>query len=271
MGALEGHVAIVTGGGGGIGAATCRIMAERGARIVVADISAEAAQRTAAAVAANGSEAVAVTVDIGSPEAIEALFDRTISHFGRLDILDNNAAALTQDLAQRDLDIANMPLDVWDRTFSVNVRGTMLCCKHALRIMEGQGSGVIINTASNLALQGNVIQAAYSASKAAVIQLSRSIATSHGKRGIRCNALLPGLTASPAALGNLPQRLREVVEEETLTPYLGHPDDIAHTAAFLASDEARYITGQTIIVDGGTSAHIPGFARLSEFFGVGGA
>lgn len=270
MGTLEGRVAIVTGGGGGIGAATSRIMAERGARVVIADISADAAHHTLEEVRSQGGDAIAFTVDIGSPEAIAALFDKTVDHYGRLDIIDNNAAALTQDLAQRDMDIANMPLDVWDLTFAVNVRGTMLCCQHALKIMEGQRSGVIINTASNLALQGNVIQAAYSASKAAVIQLSRSIATSHGKRGIRCNAVLPGLTASPAALGNLPQRLREVVEEETLTPYLGHPDDIAHTVAFLASDEARYITGQTIIADGGTSAHIPGFARLSEFFGIGG-
>lgn len=270
MGSLEGRVAIVTGGGGGIGAATSRILSERGAKVVVADISAEAAHRTVAVLTGKGADAIAVTVDIGSPEQIAALFETTIGRYGRLDIIDNNAAALTQDLAQRDLDIATMPLDVWDTTFAVNVRGTMICCQHALRIMEKQRSGVIINTASNLALQGNVIQAAYSASKAAIIQMTRSIATSHGKKGIRCNAVLPGLTASPAALGNLPDRLREVVEEETLTPYLGHPDDIAHTVAFLVSDEARYITGQAIIADGGTSAHIPGFARLSEFFGIGG-
>jgi NAD(P)-dependent dehydrogenase (short-subunit alcohol dehydrogenase family) len=266
---LAGRVALVTGGGGGIGAATCRVLAERGASLVVADLSAEAASRVADELSDRGADAMAVTVDISSPEQVDRLFETIARRHGRLDILDNNAAALTEDLARRDTDIARMPLDVWDTTFAVNVRGTMMCCAHALRIMEGQKSGVIINTASNLALQGNVIQAAYSASKAAIIQMTRSIATSHGKRGIRCNAVLPGLTASPAALENLPQRLREIVEEETLTPYLGHPDDIAHTVAFLASDEARYITGQAIVADGGTSAHIPGFARLSELFGIG--
>jgi NAD(P)-dependent dehydrogenase (short-subunit alcohol dehydrogenase family) len=125
---------------------------------------------------------------------------------------------------------------------------------------------VIVNTASNLALQGNLIQAAYSASKAAVIQMTRSIATSHGKRGIRANAVLPGLTGTEAALSHLPRELRETVAEETLTPYLGAPEDIAHLVAFLASDEARYITGQAFAADGGTSVHIPGYARLQRFF-----
>jgi NAD(P)-dependent dehydrogenase (short-subunit alcohol dehydrogenase family) len=257
---LDGRVAIVTGGAGGIGSATCQVLAERGARIVVADIDLGRAE----AVAAELGEAIAVKVDLADEEQIVALFRRTVDRFGRLDIIDNNAALLAPEIAQIDLDIAQMATDVWDRTFAVNTRGTMLCCREALKIMEGQGSGVIINTASNLALQGNVIQAAYSASKAAVLQMTRSIATSHGKRGIRCNSVLPGLTASKAALEHLPQRLREIVEEETLTPYLGDPKDIAHTVAFLASDEAHYITGQTMVVDGGTSAHIPGFARLSE-------
>jgi NAD(P)-dependent dehydrogenase (short-subunit alcohol dehydrogenase family) len=268
-GSLHGRVAIVTGGAGGIGSATARVLADRGARVVVADIDLARARGVADGIAAAGHEAVAAEVDIAAPESIANLFDEVRRRFGRLDIIDNNAALLTPEMAQKDRDIASMTLDVWDVTFAVNVRGTMLCCRHALAMMEGQGAGVIINTASNLALQGNVIQAAYSASKAAIIQMSRSIATSHGKRGIRCNTVLPGLTASPAALNNLPKRLREVVEEETLTPYLGDPMDIAYTVAFLASDEARYITGQAIVADGGTSAHIPGFARLSEFFGVG--
>jgi NAD(P)-dependent dehydrogenase (short-subunit alcohol dehydrogenase family) len=159
-----------------------------------------------------------------------------------------------------------MDLDIWDRAFAVNVRGTMLCCKLALPAMVKQGGGVIINTASNLALQGHLIQSAYAASKAAVIQLTRSIATSHGKRGIRCNAVLPGLTLSASAEANLPVELREIVLGETLTPYLGRPDDIAHIVLFLASDEARYITGQILAADGGTSVHVPGFARFSALF-----
>ncbi len=266
---LQGRVAIVTGGAGGIGAATCSVLAARGAKVVVADIDGARAESVAEGLVRDGREAMAVAVDLAEEASVAALFERTIARFGRLDILDNNAAILTADLARRDLDMASMETEVWDLTFRVNVRGNMLCCRQALKIMEKQGAGVIVNTASNLALQGNVIQAAYSASKAAVIQMTRSIATSHGKRGIRCNAVLPGLTGSAAALGNLPPRLIEIVTEETLTPYLGDPMDIAHTVAFLVSDEARYITGQAIVVDGGTSIHIPGYARLAEMVAGG--
>ena len=264
-GSLEGRVAIVTGGAGGIGSATCQVMADRGARIVVADIDHDRAE----AVAARLPDAIAVKVDLANESEIAALFATTVERYGRLDVLDNNAALLGPDIIQQDHDIASMSTALWDRTFAVNVRGTMLCCKHALAIMEGQRAGSIINTASSLALQGNVIQAAYSASKAAILQMTRSIATSHGKRGIRCNSVLPGLTGSKAALADLPPRLREIVEEETLTPYLGDPLDIAHAVAFLASEEARYITGQMIVVDGGTSIHIPGFARLGEMIAGG--
>jgi NAD(P)-dependent dehydrogenase (short-subunit alcohol dehydrogenase family) len=264
MFSLKDKVAIVTGGAGGIGSATCRVMAKLGARLVVADIDLARAEGVAAELKQSGAAAVPVRLDLADEASVVALFAKTIETFGRLDILDNNAAHLTPDFARRDLDIGAMETEVWDTTFAVNTRGTMLCCREALKIMEKQGFGVIINTASNLALQGNVIQSAYSASKAAIIQMTRSIATSHGKRGIRCNTVLPGLTGSQAALGNLPPRLVEIVTEETLTPFLGDPMDIAHTVAFLSSDEARYITGQAIVADGGTSVHIPGFARLSE-------
>ncbi|MCB1336953.1 MAG: SDR family oxidoreductase, partial [Maritimibacter sp.] len=252
----------VTGGAGGIGAEVCRIMAAQGARIVVADI----AQDRAVAVADGlDGEAIALGVDLADEASIKAMIQTTFDHFGRLDVIDNNAALLTPEMAMRDGDIEHMATEDWDATFAVNTRGTMIACREALKIMTPQGSGVIINTASNLALQGNLIQAAYSASKAAVIQMTRSIATSHGKRGIRANAVLPGLTGTEAALAHLPDELRATVEEETLTPYLGAPEDIAHLVAFLASDEARYITGQAFAADGGTSVHIPGFARLSRF------
>jgi NAD(P)-dependent dehydrogenase (short-subunit alcohol dehydrogenase family) len=257
---LDGRTAIVTGGAGGIGSATCALLSSRGARVVVADIDFARAETVAQAL----PDALAVRLDLADEQSIRAMFAATLDRFGRLDIMDNNAALLTEEISRRDGDMAGMDTELWDQVFAVNTRGTMICCREALKIMEGQGSGVIINTASNLALQGNVIQAAYSASKAAVIQMTRSIATSHGKRGIRCNTVLPGLTASKAALEHLPPRLREIVKEETLTPFLGEPMDIAHMVAFLASDEARYITGQMFVVDGGTSVHIPGFARLSE-------
>lgn len=264
---LDGRVAIVTGGAGGIGTATCHLLAERGARVVVADIAKDKAQELAEALTGKGHEAIAVSVDLADEAQIIAMVATTVDAYGGLDIIDNNAALLSAEMAQADGDIGSMETWVWDAAFTVNTRGTMLCCREALKVMTTQKSGSIINTASNLALQGNVIQAAYSASKAAVIQMTRSIATSHGKDGIRCNAVLPGLTGTKAALSHLPPQLVDIVTEETLTPFLGLPQDIAGLVAFLASDDARYITGQAIAADGGTSVHIPGVARLREFLG----
>ncbi|MCO6187589.1 SDR family NAD(P)-dependent oxidoreductase [Rhizobium sp. L1K21] len=263
---VDGKVVIVTGGAGGIGSEACRLFAENGARVVVADIAAERAADLAAELRSGGAEAVHVGVNLADETSIKHLFETTMAEYGTLDIIDNNAALLSAEMAKRDGNIEHMATEDWDATFAVNTRGTMIACREALKIMAPKKSGVIINTASNLALQGNVIQAAYSASKAAVIQMTRSIATSHGKLGIRCNAVLPGLTGTPAALEHLPQELRETVEEETLTPYLGAPVDIAHLVIFLASEEARYISGQAFAADGGTSVHIPGFARLRRFF-----
>ena len=263
---LDGKVSIVTGGAGGIGAQVCALLAHHGARVIVADIAEDRAAALAAELRETGADAMHFGVDLADEASIKSMFAATLDAYGRLDVIDNNAALLSAEMAQRDGNVEEMATADWDATFSINTRGTMIACREALKIMSRQGSGAIINTASNLALQGNVIQAAYSASKAAVIQMTRSIATSHGKKGIRANAVLPGLTGTPAALAHLPQELRETVEEETLTPYLGAPADIAHLVAFLASDEARYITGQAIAADGGTSAHIPGYARLQRFF-----
>jgi NAD(P)-dependent dehydrogenase (short-subunit alcohol dehydrogenase family) len=270
MHSLLDKVAIITGAGGGIGAATARVMADRGAKLVLADIHLPGAQRVADMVGERGGHAVAVHLDLADENSIVGMIKMALDTYGRIDILHNNAADLSPDLGPRDGDVASMEVEVWDRTFRVNVRGTMLCCKHAIPHMLSQGGGAIINTASNLGLQGQVIQAAYAASKAAILQLTRSIAASHGRRGIRCNAVSPGLVLSPAARQNLPPDLLDVVESETLTPYLGEPDDIAFAVAYLASHEARYVTGQNLVVDGGTSSHVPGFARFSSLFGHAG-
>lgn len=261
MSSFHGRVVIVTGAGGGIGAATAELFADRGATVVLADRDLEAAQRAVARIPADRSPQ-ALYVDLSQEESIRAMIDRTLESYGRLDVLHANAADLSEDISRLDRDIESMEPEVWDRTFRVNVRGTMLCCKHALPAMVRQGAGAIVITASNLGLQGNTIQCAYSASKAALLQLTRSVAASHGRKGIRCNAVSPGLTLTPAVAAHVPPAHRDWVLSETLTPYLGEPRDIAAAVVYLASDAARYITGHNLVVDGGTSSHVPGFAQL---------
>ena len=254
---LSGKVAIITGAAGGIGSATARLMVARGARVLLADLDHDRAVRLAAEL---GSQSAPQPLDLGDPASIDAMVAAAVARFGRLDILDNNAAFLDPETAAKDRDIETMDLELWDKTFAVNLRGTMLACRAALPHLATSGNGAIVNTVSNLALQGHVIQAAYSASKAAVIQLTRSIAASHGRRGVRCNAVAPGMTMTPALKEAFPPHVRRLVEDETLRPQLGDPEDIAEAVCFLASDAARNITGQCLVSDGGLSGHVPGFA-----------
>ena len=258
---LDGKVAIITGGAGGIGAATARLMTLRGAKVVVADIAFAAAE----AVAACLPDALAIRLDLEDEASIEAMVAQAVAHYGRLDVLHNNAALLGPDIARNDGDIEHMTTDLWDRTYAVNVRGTMVACRSALpHLRETRGN--IVNTVSNLALQGHMIQAAYSSSKAAIIQMTRAIAASHGVHGVRCNAVAPGMTMTPALREAFPPALREAVEDETLRDQLGDPEDIAEAAAFLASHAARNITGQVLVSDGGGASHVPGIAQFRAFF-----
>jgi NAD(P)-dependent dehydrogenase (short-subunit alcohol dehydrogenase family) len=258
---LDGKVAVITGSAGGIGAATARLMAARGARVVVADIAFAAAQ----ALAGQLPDALAVELDLEHQSSIKAMIASVFAHYGQLDILINNAALLGPDIAQADGSIEQMDTDLWDRTYRVNVRGTMIACREALPHLRAT-KGNIVNTVSNLALQGHIVQAAYSSSKAAIIQMTRAIAASHGKAGIRCNAVAPGMTMTAALKEAFPPPLRQLVEDETLRDQLGEPEDIAEAIAFLASPAARNITGHVLVSDGGCASHVPGISGFEAFF-----
>ncbi|MFM5950537.1 MAG: SDR family NAD(P)-dependent oxidoreductase [Novosphingobium sp.] len=258
---MDGKVAVITGGAGGIGFATAQLMSARGAHVVLADIAVERAKELAATL----PDSIGVMLDLGDETSVEAMIAKAVSHFGRLDVLHNNAALLGPEIAQNDADIETMGTDLWDRTYRVNVRGTMIACRAALPHLKGT-RGNIVNTVSNLALQGHLIQAAYASSKAAIIQMTRSIAASHGVHGVRCNAVAPGMTMTPALREAFPPTLRQCVEDETLRDQLGDPEDIAEAVAFLASDAARNITGQVLVADGGCASHVPGIAGFRAFF-----
>lgn len=260
---FSGKVAIVTGGAGGIGSVTAALLVERGARVAIADIDREAAARVAESI---GDSATAVAVNLEDESSIRDMVAATIDAFGRLDVLVNNAALLSPEIAATDHDILNMPTELWDRTFAVNCRGTMIATREALpHLLENRGA--IVNTVSNLALQGHLVQSAYSASKAAIIQMTRSVAATYGKDGVRCNAVAPGMTMTPALKAAFPEHIRQLVEDETLRDRLGEPEDIAEAIAFLASDAAANITGQVLVSDGGLASHVPGiagFRRLGD-------
>ncbi len=258
---FDGRVVIITGGAGGIGAATARLMTARGARVAIADIDEAGAQ----ALAEELPDALAVTLDLEHQSSIKPMIAAVVAHYGQLDVLINNAALLGPEIAQRDGNVEDMDTDLWDRTYRINVRGTMIACREALPHLRAT-RGNIVNTVSNLALQGHLIQAAYSSSKAAIIQMTRAIAASHGKLGVRCNAVAPGMTSTPALLEAFPPPLRQLVEDETLRDQLGEPEDIAESIAFLASPAARNITGHVLVSDGGCSSHVPGVEGFRRFF-----
>lgn len=259
---LKGKVVIVTGGAGGIGRSTIDIAIGRGARVAIADINIDSARDIAAR---HGDAALAVNLDLADEASIVAAIKQVADHFGRIDVLINNAAVVSKDLVAADRGVADMATWVWDTTFNVNCRGTMIATREALpHLIATQGS--IVNTVSGLGLQGNVVSAAYGASKAAVIQMTRSVATAYGHKGVRCNAVAPGLVLTETVAKDFPQNWRELIEGETPRARSGAPEDIAEALLFLASDAARNITGQTLAADGGVSIHVPGLAGYLKAF-----
>jgi NAD(P)-dependent dehydrogenase (short-subunit alcohol dehydrogenase family) len=253
---LVDRVAIVTGGGGGIGGATARALAREGASVVVVDIDQPAAERVAAEIGEAGGRAMAVRADLSEEPQVISAIAATTSRFGRLDVLHNNAALTDSDFLNRDTAVTELPLEVWERTMAVNLRSQMLTCKYAVPEMTRGGGGSIINMSSGASLKGDRTRTSYGVSKAGVNALTMYVATSHGKQGVRVNTIVPGLIITDAVRAHLDEKMLAGLGKATLTPYLGQPDDIADLVVFLASDESRYITGQMIAIDGGMSAHV---------------
>ena len=267
-GDLAGKVAIVTGSGNpdGIGAATARALGAAGARVVLADVAASRVIEAAAALAAEGLDVAARVADISSEDDVRALIEFVTASYGRLDILDNNAASQGH---AADAYITEMDVALWDHIMGVNARGTMLMCKHALPLMIAGGGGSIINISSGTAQAGDMYATAYACSKGAINTFTKYVATQYGSQGIRCNAVAPGIIMTPALKNGLPVPMQEVFRDHSLTGVLGQPSDIADMVVYLASDRARFITGQIVAVDGGIYAHIPTVPAVKALFAQG--
>ena len=262
MSILSGKVALVTGAAGGIGFETTRAMCEVGARVVMTDIRAEPLEECAATLRGEGHEVATQVTEITEEAAVVDLLAFTTKTFGGIDILDNNAGATGHSTI--DQDVADMTVELWDKMLAINARGPMLLCKHALPVMVSRGGGSVINISSGQSLSGDLTNIAYAAGKAALNSLTRHIATAYGHKGVRCNAIAPGLIVPPGSEGRLPKAMHDIFVANCLVPRLGAPRDIANMAVFLASDLASYITGQVISVDGGILAHLPTMVSMKE-------
>jgi len=238
------RVAVVTGGGKGIGRAVASRLACGGAKVVISGRDEAALQSACAGIRSAGGEAVGVVADVAKPEDAEALCQRTLDAFGRADILVNNAGITRDNL------IVRMSEEDWDQVVDTNLKGTFLCIRAFTRPMMKQRYGRIVNVSSVVGLMGNAGQANYVAAKAGIVGLTKAVAKELASRHITVNAVAPGFieTAMTSALS---EKVRDALKEQIPLGRLGAPEDVAHAVAFLCSEEAGYVTGQVLTVDGG--------------------
>jgi NAD(P)-dependent dehydrogenase (short-subunit alcohol dehydrogenase family) len=266
-GKLAGKIAFITGGAGGIGSATAERFIVEGASVAVADIDGAAARACAERL---GAQAFGVEIDIGDEASVERAFEAAVGHFGGLDILFNNAALTDATTMTADTSVTDIPMATWNRTIQVNLTGYMLCCRFAIPHLARSGGGTIVNNASASGLLADVSRVAYGASKAAVVSLTQYVATQHGKEHIRCNAIAPGPIVTPHTRA-VAGELFDVIARHMPMGELGTPADAAALVTFLASDESRYINGQTIVIDGGLMAHHAHVMDMADLLARGSA
>lgn len=261
---LKGKVVIVTGAASGMGRSTAKKCAELGASVVVADLNADGAHAVADDITAAGGSAIAHGVNLTVEDEVNGLIDATIKNFGQINALHNNAYAVHPGAVT---DVANTTLEAWDWTIRTCLTSQFLCCRAVIPHMLEIGGGSIINVSSGNGLSGSTTVAAYGAAKAGVVILTKYIATQYGKRGIRCNTIVPGWTIGGTSwakpedkMTDADRRLLETALEDVCMDRLAVADDIAPVVAFLVSDAAAYVQAATIEVTGGLLAHLPGAA-----------
>jgi NAD(P)-dependent dehydrogenase (short-subunit alcohol dehydrogenase family) len=248
MGRLDGKVAVITGAGSGIGRETALLFAREGAKIVVADYASEAGEATVRQIGEKGGDALFIKTDVSQASDVERMVKATVEKYGRIDILYNNAGVLGEVAF-----VGDATEDDWDRLMSINLKGTFLCSKYAVREMIKGGSGVIVNTASAMGFVGLPGNAAYSAAKGGIIQLTRTLALEYASSNIRVNCLCAGWVDTPMNL-KLGERIINWTVRETPMKRWAKPEEIAQAALYLASDESSFVTGAALVIDGGWTA-----------------
>jgi NAD(P)-dependent dehydrogenase (short-subunit alcohol dehydrogenase family) len=251
---LEDKVSIITGAGGGMGRVAALRFAAEGSRVVVADVSRAGAEETVRLVRAAGGEATAIAADVSVEADAKAMADVAIATYGRIEVLYNNAGVMPE----ADHSVVDTPVEAWDQVMAVNVRGVYLACKHAIPHMVERHSGSIINVSSFVAILGcSVPQDAYTASKGAVLALTRSLAVQFAPQGVRTNAILPGPVETPLLMDWLlkDEAAKNLRLARNPTGRFGKPDEVVALAVYLASDESAWTNGASLVIDGGISVN----------------
>ncbi|MGD0202285.1 MAG: 3-oxoacyl-ACP reductase FabG [Candidatus Bathyarchaeia archaeon] len=240
---LEGKVAIVTGAASGIGKETALLFSREGAKVVVADVFENGGEETVAEIKKTG-EGFFVKLDVCNREQTKQMVKDTIERYGKIDVLINNAGVAQDAL------LLKMTEEQWNRVIDINLKGAFNCAQAVVEVMINQGHGVIVNVSSVVGLYGNIGQANYAAAKAGLIGLTKALAKELGRKGIRVNAVAPGFTMTPM-MANVPDKILQMMREKTPLGKLAEPRDIAYAYLYLASDEAKFVNGAVLSVDGG--------------------